>query len=163
MLEKKCISIALIGDSEVGKTEIVRLIDKNVKSTGTTYRFDTENILYTIWELRTKSSEPEKLEIFSTSFLENSEPYNRFVLIITDSSQEDVNKIKYSIKFLRQTFPKTRLAIIANKQDLKNRISGKQIEKMTKLPTLNLSTMDPTQRERLLNFISYLIETDTGL
>jgi signal recognition particle receptor subunit beta len=163
MLEKKHISIALIGDSKVGKTEIVRLIDKKVESKGTTYQLDTENILYTIWELRTKSLEPERLEVFSTSFLENSAPYNRYVIIITDSSREDVNKITYSIKFLRQTFPRTRFAIVANKQDLDDRIPGKQIEKMTKLPTLNLSAIDQTQRKRLLNFISYLIETDTGL
>ena len=163
MVEKKQISMALIGDLEVGKTEIVKLIDTEAESQGTTYRLDAKHIMYTIWELQTDSLEPERLGIFSVSFLEKSSPYNRFVIIVTDSSGEDVNKIKYSIKFLRQTFPKTRLAIIANKQDLESRVSGKQIEKMTRLPTLPLSAIDQTQRERLLNFISYLIESDTGL
>jgi GTPase SAR1 family protein len=163
MVEKRRISLALIGDSEVGKTEIVKLIDAKAESRGTTYQLDTQQILYTVWELQTDSSEPERLEIFSVSFLKKSSPYNRFVIIVTDSSREDSNKIRYSMKFLRETFPKTRLAIIANKQDLENRISAKQIEKMAKLPTLPLTAIDQTQRKRLLNFISYLIESDTGL
>lgn len=163
MQKKKHMSLALIGDCKVGKTSVVRLIDGSVESQGTTYTLDTEDITYTIWELQTVSSEPQKLEVFSVSFLKQSQPFNRFVIIVSDSSKEDVDKIIYSIKFLRQTFPNTRLAIIANKQDLENRISHRHIEKRTKLPTLALSAIDQTHRERILNFISYLIESDTGL
>ena len=163
MLKKKRYSLALIGDAKVGKTEIIKLLDKNAESRGTTYQIDTGRISYTIWELQTMSSEPERLGVFATSFLDQTSSYNRFVIIVTDSTREDVNKIVYSIKFLRRTFPNTRLAVIANKQDLENRLPGKQIEKMTKLPTLHLSAIDRTHRQRLLNFISYLIETDTGL
>ena len=83
--------------------------------------------------------------------------------MVSDSSVDDVNKIKYSVKFLRQTFPNTRLAIIANKQDLEDRFSRVRIEKMTKLATLELSAIDQTHRDRLVSFISYLIESDTGL
>jgi len=163
MQKKKHISLALIGDSKVGKTSIVKLIDRRAESQGTTYTLETEDIIYTIWELQIVSLEPQKLEIFSVSFLKQSQPFSRFVIIVSDSSNEDVDKITYSIKFLRQAFPNTRLAIIANKQDLENRISHKHIEKRTKLPTLALSAIDQTHRERILNFISYLIKSDTGL
>lgn len=163
MENKKHISIAFIGDPRVGKTTIIKLLDEKIEGRGTTYQLSTEDIMYTIWELQTVSSEPEKLSIFSTSFLEQSSPYNRFVIIVSDSTQEDVSKITYSLKFLRQTFPNTRLAIIANKQDLENRMPAKQIERMNNVPTLELSAMDQTNRNRLLSFISYLIEADTGL
>ncbi|TFG32456.1 hypothetical protein EU528_03430 [Candidatus Thorarchaeota archaeon] len=159
----KHISLALIGDQKVGKTTIVNLLHKEFENQGTTYQLSTGDILYTIWELQTSSFEPARIEIFSKSFLEASQPYYRFVIIVSDSSRDDVDKIKISMKFLRQIFPNTRFAIIANKQDFENSFSSKQIEQMIKLPTLGLSAVDTTHRERLLNFIAYLIESDTGL
>jgi GTPase SAR1 family protein len=163
MQNKKQISLALIGESSVGKTSIVSLLDDDAENRGTTYQIETEDILYTIWELRTSSSEPQRLAIFATSFLNKSAEFYRYVIIVTDSSNEDVYRIKYSLKFLRKTFPDTRLAIIANKQDLDDRFSSRRIEKMTRLPTLELSASDPNHRDRLLNFISYLIDSDSGL
>jgi GTPase involved in cell partitioning and DNA repair len=163
MQKKKQVDIALIGEPKVGNTTIVELIDKDAKSQGTTYKIETETISYTIWELQTSSSEPQRLEIFSTSFLNQSSPFNRYVLLVSDSSEEDVNTITYSVPFLRNMFPNTRLAIIANKQDLKDRLSRRRIEKMTNLPTLELSAIHQTQRERLLNFISYLLNSESGL
>jgi signal recognition particle receptor subunit beta len=163
MQNKKQISIAFIGESSVGKTSIVRLLDEDAENRGTTYQIETEDILYTIWELRTSSSEPQRLAVFATSFLNKSPEFYRYVIIVTDSSNEDVYRIKYSLRFLRGTFPDTRLAIIANKQDLDNRLSRRRIEKMTRLPTLELSAIEFSHRDRLLNFISYLIGSDTGL
>ncbi len=163
MQNRKQIAIALIGDSKVGKTTIVKLLDKDAKSQGTTYQLKTENTSFTIWELRTSSFEPQKLGVFSTSFLDKSPKFNRYVIVVSNSTEEDVYKIKYTVKFLRRTFPNTRLAIIANKQDLEERFSSRRIERMTKLPTLSLSAIDQTQRGRLLNFISYLIDSTVGL
>ncbi|MGD9395625.1 MAG: ADP-ribosylation factor-like protein [Candidatus Thorarchaeota archaeon] len=163
MQNKKQIAIALIGDSKVGKTTIVKLLDKDAKSQGTTYQLKAENISFNIWELQTSSFEPQRLGVFSTSFLNKSPKFNRYVIVVSNSTEEDVYKIKYTVKFLRRTFPNTRLAIIANKQDLEERFSSRRIEKMTKLPTLGLSAIDQTQRGRLLNFISYLIDSDVGL
>ncbi len=163
MHTKKQISLALIGEPRVGKTTIVKLLDEDARSRGTTYQIETEDISYTIWELQTSSIEPQRLEVFATSFLKSSPTFNRFVIIVTDSAIEDVNKIKYSVKFLRRTFPYTRLAIIANKQDLEERISKRRIEKMTKLPTLELSAIKQFHRGRLVDFISYLIDDDSGL
>ena len=60
-------------------------------------------------------------------------------------------------------FTKTRLAIVANKQDLENRLTSQHIEKIIRLPTLEVSAINEAHRERLLNFISYLIDSDTGL
>jgi len=162
MQNKEQIAIALIGEPKVGKTTIVRLLERDVKSRGTTYEIQTEDISYTIWELQTSSAEPQKLGVFSTSFLKQSQPFNRYVIIVSDSSIEDANKIKYSVEFLRSIFPDTRLAIIANKQDLKDRLSSRRIEKMTRLPVLELSAINRMHRERLINFLSYLLESDTG-
>jgi GTPase SAR1 family protein len=163
MHSKRQIALALIGESRVGKTTIIKLLDENAESRGTSYQIETEDIVYTAWELQTSSSEPQRLAVFATSFLKNSPEFDRFVIIVSDSSKEDVNKIKYSLKFLRQTFPDTRFAIIANKQDLENRFSDRRIEKMTRLPTVELSATDRSHRNRLLNFISYLIQAESGL
>jgi len=162
MQNKRKIALALIGEPKVGKTSIVKLLDESIESRGTSYRIETDDVIYTIWELQTSSFEPQRLAVFATSFLKNSPKYDRFVVIVSDSSKEDVNKIKYSISYLRQTFPDTRLVIIANKQDVEDRFSGRRIEKMTKLPTLELSATNQLHRDRLLNFVSYLIKSDTG-
>lgn len=163
MEKKKHISLAFIGNSGVGKTTIIKLLNEKIEGRGSTYELSTEEIMYTIWEFQTASYEPEKLGIFSISFLEQSSPYNRFVIIVSDSTRDDVGKITYSLKFLRKTFPNTRLAIIANKQDLENRIPAKQIEQKNNVPTLDLSAKNQTNRNRLISFISYLIDSDTGL
>lgn len=161
--KKKDIAIALIGQSDVGKTSIVHLIDDTIESRGTTYTIETNEIAYTIWELQTSSYEPERLGVFSSSFLDESTPYNRYLLIVTDSTSEDVQRITYSVQYLRDLFPKTRFAIIANKQDLTGRLSRTRIEKMTNLPTLELSAIEKPQRDRLVNFISYLLDFESGL
>jgi signal recognition particle receptor subunit beta len=163
MQKMKHISLALIGDQKVGKTTIVKLLNKEIESQGTTYQLSTGDILYTIWELQTSSFEPARIEVFSKSFLEASHPYYRFVIIVSDSSKEDVNKISFSLNYLRQIFQKTRLALIANKQDLEGRLPSKHIEKMVKVPTLGLSAIKQSHRNRLLNFVAYLIEEDTGI
>jgi signal recognition particle receptor subunit beta len=161
--EIRNIAIAIIGKVGVGKTSIVRLLDESVKSPGTTYVVSTKDTIYTFWELQTSSYEPTKLEVFSSSFLRGSAPFDRFLLITTDSTREDVDEIKYSLRFLRESFPDTRFAIIANKQDFADRLSASRIEKMTNLPTLETSAIDISQRNRLVNFISYLIGSDSGL
>ncbi|MHA2601679.1 MAG: Rab family GTPase [Candidatus Thorarchaeota archaeon SMTZ1-83] len=157
------IAIALIGQVGVGKTSIVRLLDRGARSRGTTYLVDAKDTVYTFWELQTSSYEPTKLEVFSSSFLRDSEPYNRYLFVITDSTRADVNGVKYSLRFLRESFQNTRFAIIANKQDLPDRLPASRIETMTNLPTLEISAIDASQRSRLVNFISYLIESDPGL
>ncbi len=163
MKRKRQISLAFIGDAKVGKTTVIKMLDQNIESQGTTYHLDTKELAYTIWELQTSSHEPERLGVFSESFLKQSMPFNRFVIIVSDSSKNDVDKITYSVKFLRQKFPDSRLAIIANKQDMENRLSKIKIERLTKLPTLELSAINQAHRERFLNFLSYLIESDLGL
>jgi GTPase SAR1 family protein len=161
--KKRQISVALIGEPGVGKTTIVKLIRRNIESHGTTYDINTDAISYTFWELQTSSSEPERLAVFSTSFLKQSVPYQQYLFIVSDSSKEDVDKITFSIDYLGQMFTKTRLVIVANKQDLENRLTTQQIEKIARLPTLEVSAINEAHRERLLNFISYLIDSDTGL
>ena len=72
--QRKHISIALIGQPEVGKTSVVHLIDETLESRGTTFVIETHDIIYTIWELQTSSYEPERLAVFSASFLDESKP-----------------------------------------------------------------------------------------
>jgi signal recognition particle receptor subunit beta len=157
------IAIAIIGEPQVGKTELIHLLNDKAESNGIATRLKSNDFDFAIWELQTSSSAPEKLEIFSKSFLRNSRPFHRYLLIVTDSTREDVSHIKYSLRFLRESFPETRFAIVANKQDLDESLSKSHIEKMTNLPTLEISAIDPENRTRLVNFLSYLIGSYTGL
>ncbi len=147
----------------MGKTELIRLLNEEAQSRGTTTKIKSKNAIFEFWELQTSSFEPEKLAIFSQSFLQSSEPFHRYLLIVTDSSREDVNQITYALKFLRTSFPDTRIAIIANKQDQGNTLSKTHIEKMINLPTLEISATIPQNRSRLVNFLSYLLGFDVGL
>ena len=153
MHSKRQIALALIGESRVGKTTIIKLLDENAESRGTSYQIETEDIVYTAWELQTSSSEPQRLAVFATSFLKNSPEFDRFVIIVSDSSKEDVNKIKYSLKFLRQTFPDTRFAIIANKQDVPGALSPSQVKSILGIETHGLTAINPTCKQTLFKIL----------
>ncbi|MFX0055360.1 MAG: hypothetical protein ACFFAX_10695 [Promethearchaeota archaeon] len=157
------IAVAIIGEPQVGKTQLIQLLNDDAESSGITTKLKSKDFVFTFWELQTSSSAPEKLEIFARSFIQNSRPFHRYLLIVTDSTSEDVNRIKYSLRFLRESFPDTRFSIVANKQDLDGSLNKSRIETMTNLPTLEISAMNPENRIRLVNFLSYLIESDTGL
>jgi signal recognition particle receptor subunit beta len=155
--------MAVIGEPQVGKTGIIQLLNDKAESNGITTRLKSKNCVFVFWELQTSSFSPEKLEIFSRSFLQNSKPFHRYLLIVTDSTVEDVNRIKYSLRFLRESFPDTRLAVVANKQDLNGSLSRLRIEKMTSVPTLEISAIDYSNRSRLVNFLSYLTDSEIEL
>jgi signal recognition particle receptor subunit beta len=161
--ETKKTAVAFIGEPLVGKTELIRLLTIREENTKNKTTLKTENAVFDFWEFQTSSINPEKLEIFARSFLQESKPFHRYLLIVSDSSMEDINQIKYALNYLRKLFTDTRLAIIANKQDLESSLPKSRIEKMVKLPTLEISTKDPQNRSRLVNFLSYLIGFDTGL
>ena len=155
--------MAIIGEPQVGKTELIQLLNDKAEVNGLTTKLRSNESVFAFWEFQTSSSAPEKLEIFSRSFLKNSKPFHRYLFVVTDSTLDDVNRIKYSLRFLRESFPDTRFAIIANKQDLDESLSKSRIEKMTNLPTLEISAINPENRSRLVNFLSYLANFDTGL
>jgi signal recognition particle receptor subunit beta len=159
----KDIAVAIIGEPQVGKTELIQLLNDKAEINGLTTKLKSKESAFVFWEFQTSSSAPEKLEIFSRSFLQNSKPFHRYLLIVTDSTVDDVNRIKYSLRFLRESFSDTRFAIIANKQDLDGSISKSRIEKMTNLPTLEISAIDPQNRSRLVNFLSYLTDSEIAL
>ncbi len=161
--ETKQIAVALIGEPLVGKTELIRLLDMKAENTGIRIPLKTKKADIIFWEFQTSSINPEKLEIFARSFIQESKPFQRYVLIVSDSTMEDVNKIKYALQHLKRLFPDTRLAVVANKQDLESSLPKSRIETMTNLPTLEISTKDPQNRSRMVNFLSYLTGFDTGL
>ncbi|MFW9848265.1 MAG: hypothetical protein ACFFF4_03950 [Candidatus Thorarchaeota archaeon] len=164
MTEKtKQIAVALIGEPQVGKTELMRLLDVKAKRKGIRTSLKTKKADIVFWEFQTSSIKPEKLEIFARSFLQESKPFHRYLLMVSDSTLEDINQIKYGLQYLRNLFTDTRLAIIANKQDLESSLPKSRIEKMTNLPTLEISTLDPQNRSKLVNFLSYLTGFDIGL
>ena len=160
---KRELALAIIGDPRVGKTSLIRLLNKEAGGVGTTTTINSTEANYIIWELQTSSFEPQRLEIFANSFVMNSKPFHRYLLIVTDSTNEDIDQVKYSLRFLRESFPDTRFAIVANKQDMNNSLNRSQIEKITKLPTLEISATDTGNRSRFVNFLSYLFGFDVRL
>jgi signal recognition particle receptor subunit beta len=160
---KKEITLAIIGESKVGKTSIIRLLNGDSGDYGVRTVLESSEAVFIFWELQTSSFEPQRLEIFARSFIRNSKPFHRYLLIVTDSTREDVNRVRYSLRFLREAFPDTRFAIVANKQDLNDSLAKTHIEKLTKLPTLEISATDTQNQSRLINFLSYLIGFDVRL
>ncbi|MFX1369901.1 MAG: Rab family GTPase [Promethearchaeota archaeon] len=160
---KKDIALAVIGEPGVGKTSLIRLLNKEIEGADKPITINSKDAVYVFWELQTSSFEPQRLEIFARSFIMNSKPFHRYLLIVTDSTMEDVTRVKYSLGFLRESFPDTRFAIVANKQDKSDSLGKTQIEKMTRLPTLEISAADTQNRSRLVNFLSYLLGSDASL
>jgi len=157
MLPVKC---TLTGYGGVGKTTIVKLVAK-----GETVTKHIPTILADVEELAIEGIEPFKVTLFTVAgqpeywrtWMLTTEGSD-FVVLVTDSSREDVERLQKEIlPYLMKITPYSRFTLIANKQDLGNRLPASVIEELTGFPSYPMVAVSPDAKERFIEILSSMI------
>ncbi|MFX1394355.1 MAG: hypothetical protein ACFFAH_12380, partial [Promethearchaeota archaeon] len=80
------------------------------------------------------------------------------VLLITDSSLENVEKSKFFLELIKEESPDAHTAVIGNKQDLGDALKPQQIEKILGLKTYSMIATDSENRNKMIQIIADILE-----
>ncbi len=163
----KYVTIDLFGKVGCGKTTIFELFagNKFLKEGGNlSYDFRTYYakcwVLERRWEHTMVFLADPKLEMrwrdLRAKHLRKLLVPTNVLIIVTDSTREDVNAVKQSFKIWPRIKRKMIIFIIANMQDLPGRLSGaeiKEILSMNDVLELNATNGDPETKVKIEQFI----------
>lgn len=150
--------ISLVGFSGVGKTTITRLI-KNEEIpmehvptiTGDIGTIQIGKLTFGLWDFAGQ----EEFEYLWGKFVHGSDA----VLIITDSTVENVDKSAYFLELIKNEAPHAHVAAIGNKQDLPGALPIPEIERMlNNTKTYSMVATDPMNRDKMIAIIADLLE-----
>jgi len=150
--------ISLVGFSGVGKTAITQLLQAEQVATDhvptITGRIGTiaiGDLTFFVWDFAGQ----ETYSFIWNRFIENSD----VVLIITDSTAENVAQSKYFIDLVKSEVPHARMAVICNKQDLPGALSPPEIERMLgNIRAYSMVATDPANRQKMVTIIADVLE-----
>ena len=83
------------------------------------------------------------------------------VLIITDSTLENVEKSRFFVELVKQRAPYAHVAVIGNKQDLPNALNIEKIEKILGVKTYSMVAVDPANRDKMVQIIADILGIST--
>ncbi|MFW9818506.1 MAG: ADP-ribosylation factor-like protein [Candidatus Thorarchaeota archaeon] len=152
--------ISLVGFSGVGKTTTTKLIcATEIPSvhiptiTGKISTVKIGKLYFHLWDFAGQ----EQFSYLWNDFIKGSDA----VLIITDSTLENVEKSKFFIELVKEHAPYTHTAIIGNKQDLEEALSIENIEEILGLKTYSMVAIDSNNREKMIQIIADILEVST--
>lgn len=145
--------ISLVGFSGVGKTTIARLIMEgeipekhDPTMTGDISTIKVGNLYYSLWDFAGQ----EKFSFLWSKFIQDSDA----VLIITDSTFQNIGKSKFFINLYRKEVPHANITAIANKQDLPNAMSPEEVSEVLQIPVKGMVAVDPENRGKMIDVIT---------
>ncbi|MFW9828299.1 MAG: ADP-ribosylation factor-like protein [Candidatus Thorarchaeota archaeon] len=154
--------ISLVGFSGVGKTTTTKLIcATEIPSvhiptiTGKISTVKIGKLYFHLWDFAGQ----EQFSYLWNDFILGSDA----VLIITDSTLENVEKSKFFIELIKEHAPYAHTAVIGNKQDLPKALSVEKIEKILGLKTYSMVAIDPNNRDKMIQIIAYILGISTDL
>ncbi|MFX1391228.1 MAG: ADP-ribosylation factor-like protein [Promethearchaeota archaeon] len=152
--------ISLVGFSGVGKTTTTKLIcATEIPSvhiptiTGKISTVKIGKLYFHLWDFAGQ----EQFSYLWNDFILGSDA----VLIITDSTLENVEKSKYFIELVKEHAPYAHTAIIGNKQDLPNALSVEKIEEILGLKTYSMVAIDPNNRDKMIQIVADILGITT--
>lgn len=151
--------IALIGFSGVGKSTIKNLIkmDKIPLNHIPTINGDIAtikigNLYFSLWDFAGQ----EQYSYLWKTFIKGSDA----VLIITNSSPNNVEKSKYFLKLVKKEVPYAHVAIIGNKQDLPDALKRNEMEEMLGARVYEMIANVAKNREKMVHIIAEILDMD---
>ncbi|MGV9198912.1 MAG: ADP-ribosylation factor-like protein, partial [Promethearchaeia archaeon] len=149
--------ITLIGFSGVGKTTITRLIKaeeipmQHIPTiTGDIATIKIGKLHFHLWD----NAGQEQFSYLWSKFLKGSDA----VLLITDSSLENVEKSKFFLELINESSPNAQVAVIGNKQDLPDAMEPENIERILGIKTYSMIATDPDNRDKMIQIIADILE-----
>ncbi len=150
--------ISLVGFSGVGKTTITKLIRaeeipmEHVPTiTGEIGTIKIGKLSFALWDFAGQ----EQFSFLWNKFVKGSDA----VLLITDSSLENVEKSRFFTELVKQEAPHAHLAIIGNKQDLPGAMPSTEIERILGgIHAYSMVATDPANRDKMITIIADILE-----
>ncbi|MFW9987174.1 MAG: ADP-ribosylation factor-like protein [Candidatus Odinarchaeota archaeon] len=148
--------ISIVGSSGVGKTTINSLIKAEevpvehiptITGKVATVKLEETNLY--LWDFAGQ----DDYDYLWENFMKGSD----VILVMTDSSPDNIDKSKKFIDIASKVAPYSRIAIIANKQDLPNRMKIEDIEKRMGQKTYAMIGIDPSNRVKIIRIIADLL------
>jgi len=149
--------ISLVGFSGVGKTTITRLIKaeeipmEHIPTiTGDIATIKIGKLHFHLWDFAGQ----EQFSYLWNNFIKGSDA----VLLITNSTLENVEKSKFFLELIKDQAPQAHTSVIGNKQDLEDAMKPEQIEKILGLKTYSMIAKDPGNRDKMITIIADILE-----
>ena len=152
--------ISLVGFSGVGKTTITRLISAEEipathipTITGKISTIKIGNLVFHLWDFAGQ----EQFSYLWSDFIFGSDA----VLLITDSSLENIEKSRYFVELIKEQTPNAYAAAIANKQDLENALSVEKIEQILGIKAYPMIAIEPDNRDKMIQIVAGILDMNT--
>jgi len=152
--------ISIVGFSGVGKTTTTRLIKSEEipmqhipTITGEVATIKIGKLNFFLWDFAGQ----DEFNFLWEKFIRGSDA----VLLMTDSTLENLEKSRFFIELVNKAVPYARFAIIGNKQDLPDAMRIEDIERLMGNKTYGFVAIDPDNRPKMIRIIADLLDMDT--
>ena len=151
--------ISIVGFSGVGKTTTTKLIKSEEipmqhipTITGEVATIKIGKLHFFLWDFAGQ----DQFDFLWEKFIRGSDA----VLLMTDSTLENLEKSKYFFLLVNKEVPYARLAVIANKQDLPEAMKVEDIERLMGTKTYSFIAIDTNNRPKMIRIIADLLDMD---
>ncbi|MFX1384439.1 MAG: ADP-ribosylation factor-like protein [Promethearchaeota archaeon] len=151
--------ISIVGFSGVGKTTTTKLIKSEEipmqhipTITGEVATIKIGKLAFYLWDFAGQ----DQFDFLWEKFIKGSDA----VLLMTDSTLENLEKSKYFFELVNKVIPYSRLAVIANKQDLTEAMKVEDIERLMGQKVYSFIAIDPNNRPKMIRIIADLLDID---
>ncbi len=152
--------ISLVGFSGVGKTTITKLIrNEEVPEThiptitGKVSTIKIGKLTFHLWDFAGQ----EQFSYLWSDFILGSDA----VLLITNSTLENVEKSKYFVELIKEQTPNAHSAVIANKQDLDEALSVEKVEEILGIKSYSMVAIEPNNQAKMVQIVANILEMNT--
>ena len=149
--------ISLVGFSGVGKTTITKLIRaeeipvQHIPTiTGDIATVKIGKLHFHLWDFAGQ----EQFSYLWNNFIKGSDA----VLLITDSTLENIEKSKFFLELIKDQSPNAHTAVIGNKQDLKDATNPAQIERILGLKSYSMIANETNNRDKMIQIIADVLD-----